>query len=63
VRVPGIINGLFSPDEGFFPKYAGGLYTLNDTSCLIIGRGLAKNHIPRVFNRPELVCIDILPTA
>lgn len=59
-RIPGILNGLYCPGEGIFPKYAGGLYEKNGT-VMIVSRGLAKesNPVPRIFNRPELVIIDI----
>ncbi|MDH8679776.1 metallophosphoesterase [Fusibacter bizertensis] len=59
-RIPFLLNGLLAPDQGFFPKYAGGLYNF-ETSKLIISRGLAREstRIPRIFNRPELVIIDI----
>jgi predicted MPP superfamily phosphohydrolase len=59
VRIPGILNGLYAPNQGFFPKYAGGLYRLGKTT-LIISRGLAVNpFIPRIYNPPELVVIRI----
>ena len=61
-RLPGVINGLFAPDEGLFPKYAGGYYNENGTE-MIVSRGLYKNAscyvIPRIFNRPELVLITL----
>jgi predicted MPP superfamily phosphohydrolase len=59
-RIPGILNGLYCPGEGIFPKYAGGLYE-KDGTAMIVSRGLAKesNPVPRIFNRPELVIIDI----
>lgn len=63
VRFPGLVNGLFAPGEGFFPKYAGGRYELAGKTTLIVGRGLAKTAIPRVFNRPEIVYIELLPDA
>ena len=60
-RIPYLLNGVFAPDQGFFPKYAGGLYTHNNTKQ-IVGRGLVKFYvIPRIFNRPELVVVDIIP--
>jgi len=59
-RVPGLINGLYSPNQGFFPKFAGGLYELENTD-LIVSRGLCKDEIPRVFNPPELVIVDLKP--
>lgn len=61
VRIPGILNGLYSPGEGFFPKYAGGKYPLGSHSALIVSRGLCVNSWPRVFNRPEIVYVDIKP--
>lgn len=59
-RVPGLINGLVAPDQGLFPKYAGGQYNLDGTA-MIVSRGLAREstRLPRIFNPPELVIIDI----
>lgn len=60
-RIPGLLNGLYCPGEGIFPKYAGGFYE-KDGTAMIVSRGLAKesNPVPRIFNRPELVIIDIV---
>lgn len=43
-----------------FPKYAGGRYDF-ESGTLIVSRGLAREStpVPRVFNRPELVIIDL----
>ena len=60
IRIPFLLNGLFAPNQGYFPKYAGGEYTLDDTA-MIVSRGLCRNDLPRVFNRPELVVVDIVP--
>ncbi len=61
VRVPFLVNGLFSPNQGFFPKYAGGVYRYEGKTH-IVSRGLAINpKIPRVFNPPELVVITLSP--
>lgn len=59
-RIPYILNGLFAPNQGLFPKYAGGKYTFENTT-MIVGRGLAKEStiIPRIFNPRELVMIDV----
>lgn len=61
-RLPGLINGLYAPDQGLFPPYAGGLYHLKRT-IFIVSRGLAREttRVPRIFNRPELVVVDLLP--
>ena len=60
VRIPGILNGLFAPGQGLFPAYAGGQYRLGTTS-MIVSRGLCRNMLPRIFNRPELVIVDVEP--
>ena len=59
-RIPGILNGIYAPNQGLFPEYAGGLYH-EDTTTMIVSRGLAREstRIPRLYNPPELVIIDI----
>jgi len=61
-RIPYLVNGIFAPGEGLFPKYAGGYYNENGTE-MIVSRGLYKNFsclvMPRIFNRPELVLITL----
>lgn len=61
-RIPIIANGLFAPGQGFLPKYAGGEYKFGDQT-FIVSRGLATDSIaiPRLFNRPEIVVVDIVP--
>ena len=61
-RVPGLINGLLAPNQGLFPKYAGGLYRLGGQT-MVVSRGLAREstRIPRLFNRPELVVLELVP--
>jgi predicted MPP superfamily phosphohydrolase len=59
VRIPLILNGLYAPGQGVFPKYAGGIYTHGNLTH-IISRGLSVNPLlPRIFNPPELVIIII----
>lgn len=59
--VPGLFNGILAPNQGFLPKYAGGLYELEDGMTLIVSRGLALANtvIPRAYNPPELVLITV----
>ena len=58
VRLPWI-GGIVAPDQGFFPEYTEGLYEANDTS-MIVSRGLGNSIIPvRIFNRPEIVCVEL----
>lgn len=63
VRLPFILNGLFAPNQGWFPKYAGGVYK-HDSLTHIVSRGLSYNPcLPRVFNPPEVVVIDVKGSA
>lgn len=60
-RIPFLVNGLYATDQGWFPKYAGGRYNYKNTA-IIIGRGFTGySFIPRIFNPPELVVVDIEP--
>ncbi len=63
-RIPGLIEGVYAPGQGFFPKYTNGLYCHGDTVHLV-SRGLWKPStviaVPRVFNRPELVTVNLIP--
>lgn len=59
VRIPFILNGLYAPGQGWFPRYAGGVYRHGDM-MQVVSRGLSYNEkLPRIFNPPEVVVIDI----
>lgn len=59
VRIPFLLNGLCAPNQGLFPKYAGGLYE-HGSLVHIVSRGLSIDpRMPRIFNPPELVTISI----
>lgn len=59
-RIPGLLNGLFAPDQGLFPECAGGKYDYPG-GTMIVSRGLAREStpVPRIFNRPELVVVEV----
>jgi len=59
-RIPGLVNGIYAPNQGILPKYAGGRYDADGTT-MIVSRGLAREttRIPRIWNRPELVVIEV----
>ncbi len=61
-RIPGLLNGLYAPNQGLFPQYAGGCYD-EDGMAFVVSRGLAREstRIPRLFNPPELVVVDLVP--
>jgi predicted MPP superfamily phosphohydrolase len=57
IRFPPLINGLYAPHQGFFPKYSGGIYTHGNLKH-IVSRGLSVTPwLPRIFNPPELVVV------
>lgn len=61
VRIPFILeNGLWAPNQGFLPKYTTGIHETSD-GRMIVSRGLSKGFPPRVFNRPELVIVHLVP--
>ena len=63
VRIPFLLNGLLAPNQGFFPKYAGGKYDLGN-NYLVVSRGLFRDfRLPRVFNPPEIVKIRLRPSS
>lgn len=54
------IGPLYSAEEGFFPEYAGGSYTLANGATLVVSRGLGdSSRVPRINNVPELSVIDV----
>ena len=58
IRIP-YVGGILSPNQGFFPKYSEGIHKEGSTSMLV-SRGLGNSLFPfRIFNRPELVVVDL----
>ena len=55
--IPGTDIGLYSPGEGFFPKYTSGVHTV-EGSDMVISRGIGT-WAPRLFNPPEIVAITV----
>ena len=53
------IGPLIAPDQGFFPTYTAGQFQKESTT-MYISRGLGNSVIPvRLFNYPEIVCVEI----
>ncbi len=61
-RLPFLLSGIYAPHQGVFPRYTYGIHQQGNTQ-MIISRGLAKEstHVPRFYNRPELVVVDVVP--
>lgn len=58
-RLP-FVGGIVAPDQGFLPEYTAGEYYMNGTK-MIVSRGLGNSVIPvRLFNYPEIVCVDLV---
>lgn len=50
----------YAPNQGFFPQYTDGLYTLHNDVKLIVNRGLGNSQFPiRINNYPEVLVINI----
>ncbi len=59
IRIPIIEQGLFAPYVGKFPPYTKGLFTGKKAIC-ILTTGLAGSYgVPRFFNTPEVVTVDV----
>lgn len=60
-RIPLLNRGVYAPDQGFMAKYIDGTYELSNGSTLVVSRGLARESLflPRFFNHPQILSIDI----
>lgn len=60
-RIPFAHRGIYAPGQGLFPKYTEGVHTRGKTR-MIISRGLGNSEFPvRLFNRPEIVTVNLIP--
>ncbi len=58
-RLPFTHIGIYAPGQGLFPKYASGVHSCGNMRQ-VISRGLGNSQCPlRLFNRPELVMIEL----
>lgn len=60
IRLP-FVGALYAPEQGKFPKYAGGFYQM-ELGHLAVSRGLGSSpeNVPRFHNLPELMVIDLI---
>ena len=69
--IPGTGLGVCGPSSGgpdigdrpLFPKRAGGAYPIGSNTTLVVSRGLAREStpLPRFFNHPEIVIVNLKP--
>lgn len=59
-RIPFTHQGIYAPRVGFLPKYTEGIHNFGNTN-VVISRGLASGnpYIPRLYNNPEIVIVEI----
>ena len=59
IRIPILEQGLYAPYVGKFPPYTKGQFAGEAATC-ILSTGLAGSYgLPRFFNPPELVVVDV----
>ena len=60
VKLP-ILGPLYAPEQGWFPEFGAGLYN-EENGSIAVTTGLASSpsYLPRVFNRPEIMIIDLM---
>lgn len=60
VKLP-ILGPLYAPEQGWFPEFGAGLYN-EEKGSIAVTTGLASSpsYLPRVFNRPEIMIIDLM---
>lgn len=60
VRLP-FVGGLYVPYVGWLPEYTKGVFEGEKATCVLsVGAGSPAS-IPRIFNLPEIVVVDIIP--
>ena len=61
VRFPLINRGLYAPYVGWFPEYTKGVFEGDCATC-VLSAGLGSTPgIPRIYNAPEIVVVDLVP--
>ena len=60
IRFPIVDRGLYAPYVGWFPEYTKGVYEGTCATC-ILSAGLGSTPgIPRIYNPPEIVVVDLI---
>ncbi|MCD8356567.1 MAG: metallophosphoesterase [Clostridia bacterium] len=63
IRIPIINRGVYAPYIGLFPKYTKGIVYGTEAIC-VQSAGLGTEHsIPRIYNPPEVVVVDLTPAT
>jgi len=60
IRIPILEQGLYAPYVGKYPPYTKGMFEGSRATC-VLTTGLTGNELPRFFNPPEIVTVDLTP--
>jgi len=59
-RIPLLNKAIYSPNQGFFPKYSSGHYVSDNNVQMVVSRGLSNSGFPiRIHNRVHLPIITL----
>ena len=59
-----VLGGLYGGDQGFFPQYCHGIHEKdNITLAVTSGLGTHRERLPRFRNPPEIMVLDLKPSA
>lgn len=61
IRIPFVDKGLYAPYVGWFPPYTKGMFEGEKATCILTTGLAGANGIPRFFNPPEIVVVDVVP--
>ena len=63
IRLPVIDRGLYAPYVGWFPEYTKGVFE-GDCAVCVLSAGLGSDGpIPRIYDPPEIVTVDLVPNV
>lgn len=63
IRFPIVDRGLYAPYVGWFPEYTKGVYEGDCATCVLSAGLGSTTGIPRIYNPPEIVVLDLVPKA
>ena len=60
VNIP-FLGPLYAPEQGWLPEHAAGFYQMeNGYLAVTAGLGSSPEFLPRMFNVPEIMIIDVM---
>lgn len=54
---------VYTSDQGWFPEYAGGMYSHGELTHIVCRGVYIDARMPRIFNPPEIAVIDFRGTG